>query len=233
MLPGEPTRKTPTFPQVERRRRARGAVSRLLTRSVPTARVESGLGRLGARVARAWPLVPLALVIGLLWLIWAGRAPVLTPRHRPEALWFALAQTRFAPPMTVEPSAAMVRGRFNHNTPAQVAVREAMHFTEDMVMRERLLRVGDFDVAVLWLRIPGSPGHWLVMAWMEGADLALASFRFDGAEMDITPDELLWANRLMRSVLVEEHFRADALPAIRLQVKGGTPPATFGPKTPG
>jgi hypothetical protein len=224
--------KPPTYPQVERRRRPRGALSRVLTRPIPAARLAAAVARLGARLARAWPLLPLGAVAALLWAIWSAATPVLTPRHRPEALWFALAQSGFAPPMTVEPSAAMVRGRFNRRTPAHLAVREAMGFAEDMVIEERARRVGDFDVAVLWLRIPRSRGHWLVTAWMEDEDLAVASFRFDGTETDLSPDEVLWGNRLMRRVLVEEHFRAGAVPAIRLRLRGGAPPPAFGPRRP-
>jgi hypothetical protein len=223
----------PTYPQVERRRRRRGAVSKLLTAPLPSPALRSGLGRAAAPLLRGWPWVAAALVVGLLGLVWAARTPVIVPRHRPEALWFALAQARFAPPMTVEPGVAVVRGRFNEHTPAEVAVREAMHFTDDMVLEDKQLRVGDYDVTVLWLRIPGSGGHWLVLAWMEDSDLAMASFRFESSEADLTPDEVLWGNHLMRRVLVPEYFHAGSVPTIRLRAPRGAPPTTFGPKPAG
>jgi hypothetical protein len=223
--PGEPPYGGP-----ERRRRRRGAISRLLTSPLPLERVERRLSALSAATARAWPLVLALLVVGLVWWIWAVRTPVITPRHRPEALWFALAASDFDPPMTIEPGVAVVRGRFNDRTPAAIAVREAMHLTDDMVMEERALHIGDYDVSELWLRIPGG-GHWLVLAWMEESDLALVSFRFAGQETDLTPDEVLWGNRLMRRILVPDYFRASSIPAIRLRARGGAPPATFGPKT--
>jgi len=181
-------------------------------------------------LARAWPLWAATLVAALLWLVWSGRTPVITPHHRPEALWFALAQGGFAPPMEVEPGAAVVRGRFNDRTPASLAARQAMHFTDDMVMQETLYRVGDYDVDALWLRIPGNQGHWLVLAWMEESDLALASFRFASDETDLTPTEVLWGNRLQRQVLLKRYFQAGVLPVLRLRAPGGAPPRRFGPK---
>src|SRR5262245_32723848 len=124
-LPGGPARREPSNPQVERRRRRRGAVSHLMTAPLPAAALESRARRAVSIVARAWPLLPLALVTALLWVIWSGRTPVIAPRHRPEALCFALAQARYSPPMVVEPSAAVVRGRFSEQTPVGVAVRDA------------------------------------------------------------------------------------------------------------
>jgi len=180
---------------------------------------------------RGWPALALAVAAGLIALAWSSWTPVLAPRHRPEALCFALAQARFAPPMNVEPSAAIVRGRFSPQTPAAIAVRQAMRFTDDMVLRERHARVGDYDVTMMWLRLPGRRGgHWLVVAWMEDSDLAVCSFRFAGGETDLTGGEAIWGNRLLGRILTPENFRAGALPTIRLR---GEPPRSFGPKTEG
>lgn len=178
---------------------------------------------------RGWPVLALVLTAGLIALAWSSWTPVLAPRHRPEALCFALARARFAPPMTVEPSAAIVRGRFGPQTPAALAAREAMHFTDDMVLQERRSRVGDYDVTVMWLRLPGlRGGHWLVVAWMEESDLAVCSFRFADGGTDLSSDEALWGDRLLGRILTPENFRAGALPPIRLR---GEPPSSFGPKT--
>src|SRR5262245_42164093 len=161
------SRGEPPYDGPERRRRRRGAMSRLLTAPLPLERVENRFAAMAVATARAWPLVAALVLLGVVWWIWAVRTPVITPRHRPEALWFALAASDFHPPMTIEPGVAVVRGRFNDHTPAAVAVREAMHFTDDMVIEERVFRVGDYDVSELWLRIPAGGGHWLVLAWME------------------------------------------------------------------
>src|SRR5436309_1282398 len=78
------------------------------------------------------------------------RVPLLTPRHRAEALCFALAAPPpFTPPMAGEPGAALVRGRFGAATPAAMALRQAMRFDDPMVHSERTERVGDFDVTTL------------------------------------------------------------------------------------
>jgi len=174
-----------------------------------------------------WAAVGGLVVAGLLIWVWTARGPVLTPRHRAEALTFSLARSRFAPPMEVEPSAALVRGRFSPQTPAGVAAREAMGFRDEMVIQERTARIGDYNVDVLWLRLPGRQGgHWLVVAWMEGSDLALCSFRFASTETDLTPEELLWGQRLLGSILVPENFRLGLVPDFRLR---GEPPKVFGP----
>src|SRR5262245_13451660 len=229
MIHARPPREHP-YGGPERRRRRRGAISKLLTAPLPLERVESRFLGVAAATARAWPLMVALLAVAAVWWIWAARTPVITPRHRPEALWFALAASDFHPPMTIEPGVAVVRGRFNERTPAAVAVREAMHFTDDMVMEERLFQIGDYEVSELWLRIPAGGGHWLVLAWMEESDLALVSFRFASDDTDLTPDEIRWGNRLMRRILVPEYFRAAEIPAIRLRAPGGAPPSTFGPK---
>ena len=180
-------------------------------------------------VRRGWPVAGVLVAIGLAALLWQARTPVLTPRHRAEALTFSLARSRFSPPMVVEPNAALVRGRFGLETPAPVAAREAMGFRDDMVMQERTAHIGDYDVTVLWLRLPGSQGgHWLVVAWMEGSDLALCSFRFASTETDLTPAEMLWGQRLLGSILMPENFRRGEVPPLRLR---GEMPRSFGPKT--
>jgi len=188
----------------------------------PGARASTGLGR-----GWLWAVAAGLVVAGLLVWVWTARGPVLTPRHRAEALTFSLVRSRFAPPMEVEPSAALVRGRFSPQTPPGVAAREAMGFRDEMVIQERTARIGDYDVDVLWLRLPGrQEGHWLVVAWMEGSDLALCNFRFASTETDLTPDELLWGQRLLSSILMPENFRLGVVPDFRLR---GEPPKAFGP----
>ena len=201
---------------------------------LPPRRGPAPAPRTGARPASSgyargglWAAAAGLVVAGLLTWVWTARGPVLTPRHRAEALTFSLARSRFAPPMEVEPSAALVRGRFSPQTPPGVAAREAMGFRDEMVIQERTARIGDYDVDVLWLRLPGRQGgHWLVVAWMEGSDLALCSFRFASTETDLTPEELLWGQRLLGSILMPENFRLGVVPDFRLR---GEPPKVFGP----
>ena len=224
-------------PTPERRRRRRGAVDRLLTAPVPTGPLETGGRRVLSALAGPLRLVtPVAAALALAYgglSLWTQRAPVLTARHRAEALCFALAQRpTFAPPMAIESGSALVRGRFSERTPVSLALRETMHFSDDMVMREHAARVGDFDVSELWLRLPVARGggHWLVVAWMEGSNLAIDTFRFTSDETDLTRDEIAWGSRLLARVLVPENFRAATLPVVRLRIAPGATPLTFGPK---
>lgn len=196
----------------------------------------------GARAAvrpalRALSVVaPVLCVTALGWAVadaWWRCTPEVAPRHRAEALCFTLAaRPRFAPPMTVEPSAALVRGRFSPSIPPGMALREVMHFDERMVIDEHTRRIGDYDVAAVWLRMPGTEAarRWLVVAWMEGADLAVCNFRFAADGDDLTPDERVWGARLLARVLVPQNFTRGALPAVRLRWSHDGELPSFGPK---
>ena len=222
----------------ERRRRRRGRLAQLLTSPLPTARLEAWLARFARPLRRSLVWVVPALVLALLvWgirSIWVGHAPSLAPRHRAEALCFALAAPPpFSPPMRIEPSAALLRGRFSIGTPPSMALREAMQFDDQMVVTEHSRRVGDYDVATAWLRLPAETSHrWLVVGWMEGADLAVCSFRFMGDSDELTPEQTRWGNRLLGRILVPGNFHAGALPDFRLHnARDGELPV-FGPPAP-
>lgn len=217
-----------------------GPLTRLFTAPLSPTALERR-AREAARPAVRWLrtlLLPLALfALGYaLFDLWSRRPPLLVPRHRAEALCFALAQRpAFTPPMTVEPSAALVRGRFSTSTPPGFALRRVIHFSDAMVLRERFVRVGDFNVSVLWLRFPGGgqPRHWLIVGWMEGADLAVCNFRFAAEGDTLSPAEEQWGDELLARVLVPENFRADHLPPVRLRVPRGSTMPVFGPKRAG
>jgi len=223
----------------ERRRRRRGRLARLLTAPLPSGAFETRLGAIARPLRRALPWVAPALcLIALAWTIrgvWVGHAPSLAPRHRAEALCFALAAPPpFAPPMRVEPSAALLRGRFSADTPPSMALREAMQLDERMVLSEHGAHVGDYDVATAWLRLPAETSQrWLVVGWMEGGDLAVCSFRFVGDRDELTPEEKRWGSRLLARILVPGNFRTGALPDFRLHgARGGDLPV-FGPPAKG
>src|SRR5947209_1924441 len=110
------SRPQPFPPFRERRRRRRGALSRVMTAPLPLEAIENRLlGRLDAALRWLEPvLLPVALIalVGAGALLWTGRVPSIAPRHRAEALCFALENPpAFSPPMQVEPGAALVRGR--------------------------------------------------------------------------------------------------------------------------
>jgi len=161
--------------------------------------------------------------------LWDNRLPRLAPRHRPEALCFLLAEPpAFAPPMHVEPSVAVVRGRFTPDTPAGYAIRTAMGLDDPLVFRERRAQVGDYEVTTMWVRIPGREGAWLLAGWMEGTDLALCSFQF-AADDGIPPEVVAWGDRLLARVLVPRNFQAGVLPATGWRAPRGATLPSFGP----
>src|SRR5262245_44082292 len=87
----------------ERRRRPRGRLARLLTSPLPTAGLEVRLARIRRPLRRAllWlaPVLALALVVWGIRQVWHRHTPSLAPRHRAEALCFALAAPPpFSPP---------------------------------------------------------------------------------------------------------------------------------------
>ena len=221
----------------DRRRWRRGRISRLLTAPLPTAALEARLGPLARRARRALPWIAAALgLAALVWAVgslWSRSGPSLAPRHRAEAVCFALASPPpYAPPMRVEPSAALVRGRFTASMPPSMALRAAMQLDDRMVLSERTERVGDYDVATAWLRLPGTETshRWLVVGWMEETDFAVCSFRFVGDADELSPAERQWGARLLARILVPQNFRAGVLPPFRLRGSRDGALPVFGPK---
>lgn len=221
----------------ERRRWRRGRLSRLMTAPLPTAGIEARLGAMARPARRALPWIAAAVgVAAIAWgasAVWSRTRPSLAPRHRAEALCFALAAPpAFAPPMTVEPSAALVRGRFTAAMPPSMALRAAMQLEDRMVITERTERIGDYDVATAWLRLPaGETSHrWLVVGWMEGTDFALCSFRFVGEADELSGAQRQWGRRLLARILVSQNFRAGSVPPFRLRGSRDGSVPSFGPK---
>jgi hypothetical protein len=159
--------------------------------------------------------------------------PEIEPRHRPEALCFLLAQPPpFVPPMTIQPSAALVRGRFVGSMPAAYALRQQMQLEEEMVLREWTHRVADYDVTLFWLQLDErETTHWLVATWMEGTDLAVCNFRFSGKTRALSSEERVWGVRLLRRILQPENFRRGVLPDVKLKPREGATMPRFGPAT--
>jgi hypothetical protein len=190
--------------------------------------------RAASRRHRAWlaalPVTLALLVFAAVTLrLWTLAGAEVSPRHRAEALCFVLARLpAFSPPMTVEPSAALIRGRFGVHTPAILAMQEVMHVGPGDMLRHWAQHLGDYDVETLWLRIPDRTGdrHWLVVGWMEGSDLALCNFRFAGTGPDLSAGEVRWGDALLDRILVPGNFRAGSLPGVRLRPTArGTLPA--------
>ena len=223
-LPAAPPRRRPPF------------IVRVFTSPVTAGAVERRISRMfqpAIRVALSIAPFAFGLLLAVLAIeLWTHRTPVLEPRHRAEALCFVLAEPpRFTPPMPVEPSAALVKGRFPLGTPAGIALRLVMHFDDPQVVEESAHRVGDFEVTQLWLRVPehGETRYWLVTGWMEGADLAVCSFRFRGGDDELSDEQRLWGRRLLNRILVPEYFVAGSLPHVRLHAEPNEAMPHFGP----
>jgi hypothetical protein len=179
------------------------------------------------------PVVISAAAFGIvsLRLLWLDR-DLVDPHHRPEALCFVLEKSpRFAPPFRIDPGAARLRGRFGTDTPALVAMQEAMHFGPGNVLRQWVQRLGDFDLEVLWLRLPSPAGdaHWLVVGWMEDATLGLCRFRFPGTGPELSADEVRWGDELLDRILQPQYFRRGSVPAVRVKPMPNGSLAGFGP----
>lgn len=221
-------------------RRRPPLIVRVFTSPVTAGAVERRISRMfqpAIRVALSVAPFAFGLLLAVLAIeLWTHRTPVLEPRHRAEALCFVLAESpRFAPSMPVEPSAALVKGRFPLGTPAGIALRMTMHFDDPQVVEESSHRVGDFQVTQLWLRVPehGETQYWLVTGWMEGADLAVCSFRFHGGDEALTDEQRLWGRRLLNRILVPEYFIAGSLPHVRLHAQPNEAMPHFGPRVRG
>jgi len=217
-------------------RTRRSLLTRLFTAPLSPRALEERARRRSRRVlgwlAALLPLLFLAALASALADAWSRRPVEIEPRHRPEALCFALAAPPpFAPPMRVEPSAAVVRRGFPPGTPPAIALQQVMRFSDEMVLRARTQRVGDYEVADLWLRISGptGPEYWLILCWMDGDALEVCNFRFAGDGPALSDAQREWGARLLLRVLVAANFEQGALPHARLTVHDGRTMPVFGP----
>lgn len=193
--------------------------------------------RRASRLAWTWigGVAALTTLVAVLVTVLDGPPrPTVVPRHRAEALCFALAgPPAFEPPMPVESNAAVVEGHFPANTTVAIALQSQMRFEDHMVMDQTHQAVGDFDVTALWLKLPDARGlaTWLVIGWIEDGDLAVCSFRFGSvsAETEQVGDVRFWGQRLMHQVLVPENFQSGTLPDVRGHLSAGQRLPRFGP----
>jgi hypothetical protein len=223
------------MPDLQRTRRS--LLTRLFTAPLSPRALEDRARRRVPRVlgwlAALLPALFIAALASAVADAWSRRPVDLEPRHRPEALCFALAEPPpFAPPMRVEPSVAVARERFPASTPPAVALQQVMRFSDDMVLRARTQRVGDFEVADLWLRIMDrqGPEYWLIVCWMNGEDLEVCNFRFEGGGPVLSDAQREWGSRLLLRVLKRSYFEDGRLPASTWRVRDGALMPVFGPE---
>src|SRR2546428_10307962 len=132
----------------------------------------------------------------------------LAPR-RAEALCLLLARPPgFTPPMAMEPEVRVEREGFGPAATPALAAQQVLALDGPQLMRRWMEHVGDFDVAALWIRLPGDERHALMIAWREGADLALCRFRFACQGAQLSVEEVQWGDALLDRLLVPRNFRA-------------------------
>jgi hypothetical protein len=158
-----------------------------------------------------WPIL-LALALALAgagfvrWTRWAASG---SPLDRTEALCREIAREpgdSLAAGMRSE--VELRRGTFGPHAAPAAALESALKLDPARVLRRWTQRVGDYDVAVMWVRLPGEDRHTLVVGWIEGTDLALCRFRFPGGGSRLSADEIERGDDLLDRVLEPRNFRA-------------------------
>jgi hypothetical protein len=173
-----------------------------------------------ALVAGALAALVVVAVAGAALGYWPGGPPgtpgAVAPRDRADALCRHLAAApRWTPSLRVEPAVSAVRGRAAAApAPGALAARvaRALGVAPERVLRHWSERVGDFDVATLWVRLADGDRHALVVGWVENGELALCRFRFPGSGPALSAAEIAAGDDLLDRLLAPANFRVGRLP---------------------
>jgi len=158
----------------------------------------------------------------------AGPPGAVAPRERAEALCWRLAESpRFSPTMRVEPAVSVARGRAAAGVTLPARIERALALAPERVLRHWSERVGDFDVATLWVRLADGDRHALVLGWVEDGELAVVRFRFAASGPTLGAAEIAAGDDLLDRTLAPRNFRAGALPPGA--ARGSAPLPAFGP----
>ena len=65
---------------------------------------------------------------------------------------------------------------------------------------------------------------------MEGADLAVCTFRFAGDDPELSPDQEMWGRRLLARILKPRYFEEGVLPDVMLRTSSPDSLPSFGPR---
>ena len=151
-------------------------------------------------------------------------------RPRAEALCLLLARPPgFTPPMAVEPDVRVEHEGFGPAATPALAAAQVLGLDGPQEMRRWVEHVGDFDVAAMWIRLPGDERHVLLITWREGAELALCRFHFACQGAQLSPEEVQWGDELLDRLLVPRNFRARSLPPGRGHSLPAARLPSFGP----
>jgi hypothetical protein len=158
-----------------------------------------------------WPIVLAALgaLAGVAFIQWTRSAAGGTPLDRAETLCREVAGSpRDSLAAGMVPGVEFRRRRFDAATPPARALEQALGLDSTRILKHWTQRVGDYDVAAMWVRLPGDDRHALVVGWIEGPGLAICRFRFPGRGAALSGDEIERGDDLLDRVLVPRNFRA-------------------------
>lgn len=158
-----------------------------------------------------WPVVlMLALALGgAAFIQWTRTAAGGSPLDRAEMACRQLARSPAdSLAAGIQAGVELRRGRFGASDAPAPALARALALDDSHVLRRWTQHVGDYDVAAMWVRMPGDDRHALVVGWIEGAGLAICRFRFPGRGATLSPDEVERGDDLLDRVLAPQNFRA-------------------------
>lgn len=163
-----------------------------------------------ARVRVRWSFVlaVAAALGGTAFIVWTRSAATGTPLDRAEALCRGIARTPGdSLAAGIQSGVEFRHGHFDAHAPLAQVLERALGLDEPRVLRRWTQHVGDYDVAALWVRLPGDDRHALVVGWIEGSGLAICRFRFPGRGPALSPDEIQRGDDLLDRVLEPRNFR--------------------------
>jgi len=157
-----------------------------------------------------WPVAfaALAALAGVAFVHWTRSAAGGTPLDRAEVLCREVtASPRDSLAAGIVPGVEFRRRRFDPATPAARALQQGLGLDSSRVLRHWTQRIGDYDVAALWVRLPGDDRHALIVGWIEGPGLAICRFLFPARGAVLSGDEIERGDDLLDRVLVPRNFR--------------------------
>jgi len=158
-----------------------------------------------------WPVLfaLAAALAGAGFVRWTRSAASGSPLDRTEALCREIArEPGDSLAAGIRSEVELERGAFGPRSAPAPALERALRLDPTQVLRRWTQRVGDYDVATMWVRLPGEDRHALVIGWIEGTDLALCRFRFPGRGPRLSIDEIERGDDLLDRVLEPRNFRA-------------------------
>ena len=165
--------------------------------------------RAAVRVRTSVVILIAAALASVAFIHWTRSADSGTPLDRAETVCRTIARSPHdSLGVGIESDVEFRHGRFGPHAHPVPALEQALGLEPSRVLRRWTQRVGDYEVAAMWVRLPGDDRHALAVGWIEGSGLALCRFRFAGHGATLTADEIERGDDLLDRVLVARNFRA-------------------------